>query len=85
MLEILLEIPMSFLKSFLGTLCYCDEFCNQTRVEDCCPDYRSVCLGEQPEPEPKPTPPPPGETKSCTYEGRNYGINKTIRKNCNIW
>ncbi|PSN45620.1 putative peptidase C1-like protein F26E4.3 [Blattella germanica] len=23
----------------LGTLCYCDDFCNRTRSEDCCPDY----------------------------------------------
>lgn len=29
----------------LGTLCYCDEFCNRTREEDCCPDYWSHCRG----------------------------------------
>ncbi|XP_044746629.1 tubulointerstitial nephritis antigen-like [Coccinella septempunctata] len=66
----------------LGTLCYCDEFCNQTRVEDCCPDYWSECLGI--EPEPVPTTPPPGEFKTCTYEGRNYGLGQTVKKNCNI-
>ena len=35
----------------LGTLCYCDQFCNRTDSSDCCPDYWSVCLGiEAPEP-----------------------------------
>jgi len=29
----------------LGTRCYCDEFCNRTHNEDCCPDYWKVCLG----------------------------------------
>ncbi len=23
----------------LGTLCYCDQFCNRTDSDDCCPDY----------------------------------------------
>lgn len=32
----------------LGTLCYCDQFCNRTDSSDCCPDYWSVCLGIQP-------------------------------------
>jgi Somatomedin B domain len=32
----------------LGTLCYCDDFCNRTRSEDCCPDYWSFCHGVQP-------------------------------------
>lgn len=32
----------------LGTLCYCDQFCNRTDSNDCCPDYWSVCLGIQP-------------------------------------
>lgn len=35
----------------LGTLCYCDQFCNRTDSSDCCPDYWNVCLGIQP-PEP---------------------------------
>ncbi|XP_045482167.1 tubulointerstitial nephritis antigen-like [Harmonia axyridis] len=69
-------------KPILGTLCYCDEFCNQTRVEDCCPDYQSECLGITPEPDV--TIPAPGETRSCTYEGINYGIGRTVKKNCNI-
>jgi hypothetical protein len=32
----------------LGTLCYCDDFCNRTRSEDCCPDFWSFCLGMEP-------------------------------------
>lgn len=30
----------------LETLCYCDDFCNNTRVNDCCPDYWSFCHGQ---------------------------------------
>jgi len=29
----------------LGTLCYCDNFCNRTDSSDCCPDYFSHCEG----------------------------------------
>ncbi|KYN30198.1 putative peptidase C1-like protein F26E4.3 [Trachymyrmex cornetzi] len=29
----------------LKTLCYCDDFCNRTREEDCCPDYWYHCRG----------------------------------------
>ena len=29
----------------LGTLCYCDTFCNRTSNADCCPDYFSHCEG----------------------------------------
>ena len=29
----------------LGTLCYCDRFCNRTDSSDCCPDYFSHCEG----------------------------------------
>ena len=29
----------------LGTLCYCDRFCNRTESSDCCPDYFSHCEG----------------------------------------
>ena len=35
----------------LGTLCYCDTFCNRTDNSDCCPDYFTHCAGLQ-EPEP---------------------------------
>ncbi|XP_071536952.1 uncharacterized peptidase C1-like protein F26E4.3 [Panulirus ornatus] len=42
----------------LGTLCYCDQFCLTRDLEgdpgvsledDCCPDFREVCLGERPQ------------------------------------
>ncbi|EEB15872.1 hypothetical protein Phum_PHUM394020, partial [Pediculus humanus corporis] len=40
----------------LGTLCYCDEFCNRTRSDDCCPDYWTFCKGfPVPSPAPEPT------------------------------
>ena len=29
----------------LGTLCYCDKFCNQIENSDCCPDFFTYCLG----------------------------------------
>ncbi len=29
----------------LGTLCYCDTFCNRTGNSDCCPDYFTHCEG----------------------------------------
>ncbi|XP_059090669.1 uncharacterized peptidase C1-like protein F26E4.3 isoform X2 [Tigriopus californicus] len=29
----------------LGTLCYCDTFCNRTENSDCCPDYFTHCEG----------------------------------------
>jgi hypothetical protein len=32
------------------TLCYCDEFCDRIRNDDCCPDYKKVCLGIAPNP-----------------------------------
>lgn len=35
----------------LGTLCYCDDFCNRTRNDDCCPDYWTICKGFQLPPE----------------------------------
>ena len=31
----------------LGTLCYCDQFCNHTSF-DCCPDYRDECGNQEP-------------------------------------
>ena len=35
-------------RPILGTLCYCDEFCNRTINPDCCPDYWEACLGIKP-------------------------------------
>ena len=32
----------------LGTLCYCDSFCNRTHNSDCCPDYFTHCEGLPP-------------------------------------
>lgn len=32
---------------YIGTLCYCDVFCNRT-VSDCCPDFWKYCLGIDP-------------------------------------
>lgn len=33
----------------LDTLCYCDSFCdNRNKSADCCPDYWSVCKGNDP-------------------------------------
>lgn len=32
----------------LGTLCYCDTFCNRTHNSDCCPDYFTHCEGLPP-------------------------------------
>lgn len=29
----------------LTTLCYCDDFCDRSREEDCCPDYWYHCRG----------------------------------------
>lgn len=29
----------------LGTLCYCDDFCDRTHNDDCCPDFLSICKG----------------------------------------
>nr|CAD7608677.1 unnamed protein product [Timema genevievae] len=46
----------------LGTLCYCDDFCNRTRSEDCCPDFWSHCKGIET---------PPEETRSSVNTGGN--------------
>lgn len=29
-------------------LCYCDVFCDRVDSNDCCPDFKEVCLGELP-------------------------------------
>lgn len=38
----------------LGTLCYCDDFCNHTRSEDCCPDFLPFCKHIDNRPRPAP-------------------------------
>lgn len=37
----------------LDTLCYCDDFCNRTRNDDCCPDFWTLCKGYIAPPEPQ--------------------------------
>ncbi|KAL3287518.1 hypothetical protein HHI36_001987 [Cryptolaemus montrouzieri] len=67
----------------LGTLCYCDDFCNQTNVMDCCPDYWSHCRGI-PDPIPVPTTFKPPEIRACTYQGKTYTFGETVKNNCNL-
>ncbi|XP_066249121.1 tubulointerstitial nephritis antigen-like [Euwallacea similis] len=71
-------------REIIGTLCYCDDFCNRTDVHDCCPDYWSHCWGINitTPPPPPTTRAPPEEIRSCTYKNRNYRVNATIRDNC---
>lgn len=59
----------------LGTLCYCDEFCNRTRSEDCCPDYWSHCRGIEPDPE--------FTVEPCRLKGQIILPGKTAQDNCN--
>ena len=63
---------------FLGTLCYCDQFCNRTDSSDCCPDYWSACLGIQP-------PEPLIQERGCFHDGRSYPFGHSVRINCNKW
>lgn len=63
---------------FLGTLCYCDQFCNRTDSSDCCPDYWSACLGIQP-------PEPIIQERGCYHDGQFYSYGQTVRINCNKW
>lgn len=72
-------------KPIIGTLCYCDDFCNRTDVHDCCPDFWSYCRGiDLPTPLPPTTPrPPPEEVRSCFHEGRVFFLNQTSKNNCN--
>lgn len=48
----------------LSTTCYCDDFCDRDREEDCCPDYYSHCKG-------MPTEPPPGEVRRTFFAFSN--------------
>lgn len=57
----------------MGTLCYCDEFCNRAYNPDCCPDYEPVCLGVKP-PEPQ---------LYCDHNGQRMEAGETIQDNCN--
>ncbi|XP_043252440.1 tubulointerstitial nephritis antigen-like [Colletes gigas] len=60
----------------LTTLCYCDEFCDRYREEDCCPDYWSHCKGME-------IKPPLGEIRRCLFQGRVYNHGQTLKVNCN--
>ncbi|XP_038614568.1 tubulointerstitial nephritis antigen-like [Tachyglossus aculeatus] len=58
---------------YMGTMCYCDIFCNR-EVPDCCPDYWDYCQGGGKRP-----PPHPG----CQHEGRMYHPSEMYKENCN--
>lgn len=68
----------------LGTLCYCDMFCDRTNGADCCPDFLPVCRGQI-----RPTfLPPPEPVKSCFHKpegakGKLYEHQQKIKENCN--
>ncbi|KAJ1519663.1 hypothetical protein ONE63_004929 [Megalurothrips usitatus] len=73
----------------LGTLCYCDTFCNRTQRSDCCPDYFSHCFGDyegggvpQLRPETEVVTPLPLRD-GCIFRGTFYPVNAKIRSNCN--
>ncbi|XP_029159391.1 uncharacterized peptidase C1-like protein F26E4.3 isoform X1 [Nylanderia fulva] len=63
----------------LTTLCYCDDFCDRSREEDCCPDYWYHCRGI----EPNITLSPPEEIRRCFFQGREYNHGQTLKVNCN--
>ncbi|KAL3869952.1 hypothetical protein ACJMK2_042572 [Sinanodonta woodiana] len=60
----------------LGSLCYCDIFCNST-ADDCCPDFESFCLGR------KPNTPSPFRIGCQDEAGRPYRPDSVIQVNCN--
>lgn len=59
-------------RPILGTLCYCDHFCNRTIHPDCCPDYWEVCLGQR-----------PPELKGCNKDGVAIPEGRSRKFNCN--
>lgn len=63
----------------IGTLCYCDKFCNRSHGMDCCPDFFPHCLGIGT------TKTPPGQIirPGCSHEGRFYQVGQSYDKNCN--
>ncbi|XP_059055835.1 uncharacterized peptidase C1-like protein F26E4.3 [Achroia grisella] len=59
----------------LSTLCYCDQFCNRSRVhDDCCPDYEEVCLGISP---------PPNVLEGCKYKNKLHIPGDKVLQGCN--
>ncbi|KAG8187313.1 hypothetical protein JTE90_011683 [Oedothorax gibbosus] len=61
----------------LGTLCYCDLFCNRTASGDCCPDFEYVCLGGAVHP------PEQIIRPQCLYQGKYYNLGHVHHINCN--
>jgi Somatomedin B domain len=56
-----------------GTLCYCDEFCDNHINPDCCPDYESFCKGQS-------------LTQMCRIgENREIPNFSEEKVNCNLW
>ncbi|CAG7731847.1 unnamed protein product [Allacma fusca] len=63
----------------LGTLCYCDHFCNRTDNPDCCPDFWEFCLGIS-----RPSPPPDDVIlPRCFHNGQYFDYEATTKINCN--
>lgn len=60
----------------LGTLCYCDDFCDEQRVEDCCPDFLSHCRGIHN------VTSPPAEIRRCFFKGKEYNDGEILKYNC---
>ncbi|XP_018568310.1 tubulointerstitial nephritis antigen-like isoform X2 [Anoplophora glabripennis] len=61
-------VPILDSSKISGTLCYCDNFCNNTRVNDCCPDYLPFCFGVE-------------EARKC--HERQGKVTGRIVENCN--
>ncbi|XP_012253666.1 uncharacterized peptidase C1-like protein F26E4.3 [Athalia rosae] len=60
----------------LDSVCYCDDFCNRTRSDDCCPDYWSHCKGINIDEG-------PGEIRQCHFKNAYYNDGQTTMDNCN--
>lgn len=81
----------------LGTLCYCDAFCNRTKDSDCCPDFFSHCMGQPDERIVYSTGPAPETIRRpdcsdgvynisapvCKIGQRTLGLRESIENNCN--
>ncbi|XP_046738484.1 tubulointerstitial nephritis antigen-like isoform X2 [Diprion similis] len=61
----------------VGTLCYCDDFCDRNQTADCCPDYWSHCKGKPVDVG------PPQLIQGCLFEGKFYAHGQSIKQNCN--
>ncbi|XP_071536951.1 uncharacterized peptidase C1-like protein F26E4.3 [Panulirus ornatus] len=73
--------------SKLGLVCYCDQFCLTSDPEvdledDCCPDFREVCLGEKQEEE-EYLSDEPHSKPDCTEGGVTLQHGDTHKFNCN--